>query len=441
MFDWLKRKVPFLGSAFFRGKLPPRPADFLALRDAGMEAEIKREDGASWEMALRHPQWGRATILCPPEQLMPPPELLEYSVGLLPEEKEALLSARSMVALRMESEKAHVLRDRKLALRFLRAAAGREGVGVADHISGRMWSIAWLDDELSHDADLDVEAIFCLHAIRSEAGDERHPVRWLHSHGLAEIGGFDYDILDPSTDLLQLGGADLLRLLAFLILEKQIQPSMDAYEVCHPGGAVRLVEVSEFNRLAEAKYVHQYRDGPDDASHSKDRSILCEPESTGFVGRLFGGGKVRPSKFLSGPISDHTIMHFTGAATEVMADRARKTYAVFSAVAEDLKEFQCPAIAKLGYEIDGGGENEREHLWFEVHEATESGELDATLASEPFNIARMKAGQRARHPIERLTDWIVMTPAGPVNPRSLFPLRAIRMHKDELRAAMRKAQQ
>src|SRR5207248_2514776 len=74
-----------------------------------------------------------------------------------------------------------------------------------------------LDDELCHDADLDIESLYTLHAVTGdEAGDEA--VIWLHSHGLAEIGLFDFDVLRPSEDLLG-RGRDALRAVAFAILD------------------------------------------------------------------------------------------------------------------------------------------------------------------------------------------------------------------------------
>ena len=58
------------------------------------------------------------------------------------------------------------------------------------------WSPAMLDDELAHDADLDVEALYTIHASTTTAARSR--VYWLHTHGLEALGAFDIDVLRPS---------------------------------------------------------------------------------------------------------------------------------------------------------------------------------------------------------------------------------------------------
>lgn len=66
--------------------------------------------------------------------------------------------------------------------------------------------------------------------------------------------------------------------------------------------------------------------------------------------------------------------------------------------------------------------------------------VDATLLNAPFRIARMTAGQRATHPLDLLSDWMIMTPAGRIHARSTRTLRAIRANKDQLLALVREEQ-
>ena len=75
--------------------------------------------------------------------------------------------------------------------------------------------------------------------------------------------------------------------------------------------------------------------------------------------------------------------------------------------------------------MEGGGPNDREHLWFEVH-ACRDEEVDATLVNEPFRIAGMHRGDRARHTVSRLSDWQIMMPIGSIKPTTLHVVRAIR---------------
>jgi hypothetical protein len=121
-----------------------------------------------------------------------------------------------------------------------------------------------------------------------------------------------------------------------------------------------------------------------------------------------------------------------------MAERARGTYDYMRRFAGEFADLELPVMVKLGYPVDGGGGGQ-EHLWFTVHETFDD-EVEATLENEPFNIADMNAGDRGRHSIGRLTDWVIFTPAGPITPRATGMARAIRENADALRAAMREAQ-
>jgi hypothetical protein len=89
---------------------------------------------------------------------------------------------------------------------------------------------------------------------------------------------------------------------------------------------------------------------------------------------------------------------------------------------------------KLGLRVDGGVEDEREHLWFRVH-GFQPDAVDATLVNAPFHIARLKQDDRGIHPLELLSDWVVFTPAGRIDPRQTRTLREIRDHLPELREA------
>ena len=117
-----------------------------------------------------------------------------------------------------------------------------------------------------------------------------------------------------------------------------------------------------------------------------------------------------------------------------MAERAKATLGVLRAMAAEFAEFEVVTIAKLGYPTGDGG---KEHLWFEVHGFGDD-TLDATLANRPFAVD-LREGERAERPIELLTDWMLMTPAGNVTPRSLSAARRLREHADEIRASMAEA--
>jgi uncharacterized protein YegJ (DUF2314 family) len=380
--------------------------------------------------------------------LLPPRMLIDLDPGLTGEERQAASAGGVCVNLTMQGVRGNVLRDRKFFLRYLRAILGGDGVAAVDHLAQRFWSAASLDEELCHDADLDVQSLYVMHNVSKDSSfkvsdsgtppapqeEDRRGGTWLHSHGLAEIGFVDFDIINPSPDVTG-RASDVLRAIAFSLVEGKVKGSAAAYPLARPNGAVRFVEVGEFLRKAP-RSVAELRHGADDGHNSK-RVVLCEPGGN-LLSRWLG--RVKPSRYLSEEMPDEMLVYFTNEASDLMGERARNTYSLLRSLAGELEEFDLPVIVKLGYVVDGGKSTDREHLWFEVHKM-EDQRLEATLANDPFGIARMKKGQRQWHDVANLSDWTIFTPAGPINPRSMLPARAIRAHREEFRKVMRASRQ
>ena len=416
--SWLKRKVRQNGSVLFRGTLPPRAEDFAYLASAGVAVKpMEARPNTHWALRLHHPEWGTAFVASFRGAKPPGGVLIEHSVDLTPADAEMLHAAGSVVSLASEGAGQNVLRERKHMLRFLRLLMGDDGLAAVDHLSQRFWTRASLAEELAHDADLDVVSLYSLHLVHPDSGGAED--LWLHSHGLAEAGGFDFDVMRPTRDLA--GHAqDILRAIAFAIVEGLVTRSVPNFQLAFPNGSVRFVDAQEFNRRAPAEDA-ALRDG-DDPEHNTNRVVVCDP-----VRGLFArwSKRVCAAKFLSRPIQEGTIYNFSHTATELMEARARCTYARMRALAEEFAKFEFPLLAKIAYEIDGGGPDDCEHLWFTV-QAFHDDHLEATLANEPHHISRMKAGDRGTHALERMTDWAIMTPAGIITPRDEVPARRLR---------------
>jgi hypothetical protein len=78
-------------------------------------------------------------------------------------------------------------------------------------------------------------------------------------------------------------------------------------------------------------------------------------------------------------------------------------------------------LVKLAYEPDRARERQeelaREHLWFRVR-SIEDDRIEAVLESTPLDIAALRAGDVRKHDLERLTEWLMITPAGRLKPDS-----------------------
>src|SRR5262245_21574527 len=250
MFKIFQKNFPGIGSVYYRGNLQPRPEEYSFLQKQGFEVSRGPEaPNAHWVLRLKHAKLGEAEVVALRDFKPPPRQVLEYTINLSEREMAEAGAAGTGVTLRVPATRNNMLRDRKRFLYFLRAVMADDGVVAADHASQLFWSPAALKDETAHGADVDISALYCLHAVTPDGGGEPY---WLHSHGLAEIGATDFDIIRPSPDFHTVGGADPLRALAFAITEGHLAPGGGPFDLLAPKGSVRLVAAAQFDRSAPA---------------------------------------------------------------------------------------------------------------------------------------------------------------------------------------------
>ena len=410
---WWKRKLDLRGEAFFRGTLAPSLSGLDGLGHSNVTVEtVKPGSEEIWAAKLRHSDWGTARLSAPRNAVLPPQEVVQFSSGLTEGERDTIIrDAQSVLALEVPSQTGDVLRDRKQFLRFLAAVLGSDGVAGLDLLAQTFWPPSRLADELRHDAPLDIIHIHVFHVVTMPTGI------WMHSHGLSEIGFIDFDVLRPAEELMG-NQFDLLRAIAFQIVEGAssglIEPAIGAEPVA-------LTDAQSFMRSAAA----EDRALRDPEGHSDRRVVCCDSPSAGILGRLFGSNSVRPSRLLSrGMIEGKHLVAFSKASTELTSIRARQSLALLEPFRTEFEDLQCTPLVKIGYPTDSGHDGS-EHLWFEVH-GVSNNSIDATLVNEPFDIAAMKAGQRAQHPVDLVSDWAIVTPLGQLTPRSMEVARKLR---------------
>jgi uncharacterized protein YegJ (DUF2314 family) len=424
MFSFLRREVPAMGRVLYPGAVPLPSDQLTVFRDPSVKwTTVAATQEQLWAIQASHDAWGKADIVCERRPAPLPESMIDHAHHLSGAEKARARLGESTIAVRVHAQQASMLRDRKRLLFWLRALMQADGVLAVDAQSWLLWSPAMLDDELSHGADLDVEALYTIHAVYE--ADDRERVTWMHTHGLAALGAFDVDILQPTPSVV-FNANDVFRALAFAALEGKIGPDTRRFTLAMPGGDVRLVPVDQFHaQAAESDTCLRELD----ESHGPPRAVLCDP-----AGGLFGRWRTRPvpSRFLSRLHSDNLAFAFSTEATALTAERARQTIAVFRALSAEFAELEVKAIVKLAYEIDGDPTS-REHLWFEVHGVGEH-TIDATLVSAPHRIAAMQAGQRDDYPLDRLTDWTILSPFGRMTPRDISAARLLREKRAEAEA-------
>lgn len=418
MVSWWKKTVPTLGVVIFRGDLPDRVENYRYLEAMGITITPTPGDAHNiWGMQLHHPDWGEALVLCPRNFPKPPDDMQRHLSSLRELDREVIRTAGTGLLVSMEPRHNNVLRDRKFALRYLHALMGVDGVVAVDVQSQLYWTPDMLADELCHDADLDVEALYSLHELQHpEAGN----VCWIHSHGLQEIGFFDFSLINPAPEL----PSDLYRSLAYAIVEGTAKVGDQILLTLSPRHEVVLASMRDFLQQGDPTVIASL-DAHIDTRHREHTTVLCEPQGN-WLRRLFIR-RLSPSRALTTGLPDHGMLSFSTTASNLMAERARGTYAVFRNTWEEFfaAGLPMPILAKIGYVVDHGGPHAREHLWFEVKGFAEDA-LDAVLVNEPHSIARMKLGDRGMHALAQLSDWVIMTPVGPITPRNASPARVLR---------------
>jgi hypothetical protein len=430
MVKWFQKQTVFAGSAFYRGNWPLRKEEFYFLRSLGTEiSENPAGEGIIWSLKLSHPQWGEADLICMRNMPLPPQTLIESDTALIQSEKEALKGCQCALSVYSAGAKQNVLQDRKNGLRYLHLALGEEGIAAVDHISKKFWSKEALDIEMSHDAELDIESLFTLHAV---AGEQEGSPLWIHTHGLSEMGYFDFDILNASSSYAG-EGYDYLRGIAFQIVEEEAKMGSET-RVAGPR-SVALVPVAEFLKGSSD-------DWPEiklalEENPSEQRAVLCEPRGQNFF--TFSKRAYEPAKVFTQPVDERNSVPFSRDASSLMQRRAQATYSLLREVREELAPFGFATLVKLAYGADEKkGDEGLEYLWFNAHEL-QPDSIDASLLNEPFSIPGMKAGDRGMHPIDRLTDWQIMTPGNGINPRRTADLRYIRENREALEKALRES--
>jgi hypothetical protein len=252
MWPFLDSPVVHGGVVLYRGPIAPPIEQVLGLAPQALTAaRVDPPAGTDghWAVRLTHAIWGEAVVVSPRETAVPGEDTIRWGThNLSVEERE--LAGRAEVALVVlaTSPERDVLRSRKALLRWLHLLMALDGLVAVDLTSELFWSPAMLEDELAHDAALDVEALYTIHAVYDDTHEDR-AVFWLHTHGLEALGAFDVDVLRPSPWLAE-QAADPMRALAFAALEGLVTPNTTRFHLGSPGGVVDFVPVRMFDASA-----------------------------------------------------------------------------------------------------------------------------------------------------------------------------------------------
>lgn len=406
----------------FRESVPPSPELLKSLNPV----EIEEFDDGTWSAKLESVKGCYVWIRSNPKPSGSLDVDIRFSPGLSDDERNQLSQVRCGWNVLIDPGRGPILTTRKQSLiamgKIFRTI--RTGLGFYSFDSFRVWSLAMLSDELMTTAGLDVDALYGIHPVLNPDGS-----RWVHTHGLAALGGFDIDLINPSDEMLDMAQT-LIRALAFAIIEGSIVIDEPEFQIAHPDGIIRMVPVREFDELVDPKF-KGIRES--DKNHIENRAVVCEPKlKKSILG--FGKGKLEPSKFVRGSVNERTVFAMSKTATDLISQRAQETYPLLVKLMGEFESLQLPVLAKVACRVDSGEHDE--HIWFEVHGADANG-IDATCVNQPYEVSGLKQGDRGRHGIGMITEWQMQTPIGSIAPNQLGPIRHIRKNRAQLEEMMR----
>ena len=320
--------------------------------------------------------------------------------GVLDEDRESAMAASWTMGTCTAFPERPVA-DFHAQLKMLQAVAP-DAVCVLDTNSGTPRSAQWLHDMAGSIAPPPLESLYAIHWV----GDEGYA--WLHTHGLERCGSIELDIVDVPADFAGLA-AQLINVVSAKFIEDGV-PDEDA--VFYAGQDIELLWLPWQKGVEVApRGVPGGRADRDDEAH------------TGRRGLLFAPGYKSPVVYRT-ILEDNPLLYLSNMATTRAALLAKERLDRFRALLARYGDDQWLFLIKLGYATDGGADNDREHLWFQVH-AMEDTTVDATLLNNPYDIERLQEGQRDVHDLALMSDWSIMCGLGSFTPSTVGELERI----------------
>lgn len=434
---------------------------FYAAAQPPSSAEVQRRFGnrgvriralppgprGSWGFEIDHPEWGEACIAGIAERPDVSPLAIQISNRLLPEEKEHALAARSVLAVITSEREGHAPEDRKFLLRFLEVLLDPASPHATsfDCRARTLWSAAALREELAHDADLDIHALIEMHgASKHPPKLEREPhgrgivpprVDWFHSHGLADLGSYDFEILQPAPILL-LDGFEVLRGLAHRLLYGSIEPGAPRQTLFVPGGDIALLDVARFEREGpREERALRVRLPQGDAHDGPRRVVVCDPLVAADPStQRTQHWPIRASRAMRRLPAASSVIDFPPCVTALLAERAQKTAPALRAIVEEhaneLLETIVQVFCPMGAPDSG---QPWQILWFELERFENDQTFTGKVRFEPQGSSDYKRGQRMTFGVEDLANWRVWSPLGPITPYDRTAARAFQKILPHLR--------
>ncbi|MSR74060.1 MAG: DUF2314 domain-containing protein [Planctomycetes bacterium] len=236
-------------------------------------------------------------------------------------------------------------------------------------------------------------ALFAIHTLPGRGGN------WIHTHGLSRAGIPELELLCvPADD--QGEATDLLEAAADALLNGA-EPTNEGLLQLGDEVAVRLMGAAEALPLLAEDCAGGLKDR---GEHPTNSWVLLDPDSVGT-----------PRTAISRMASD-VVLYKSADETKRQKEFSHHRFGVFGQLFALRRNIGWQFHVKLAFERASSHEFS-EYLWFEALEL-KPGWIRGKLLSAPRDVPALVAGSESWQPLERLTDWIIVTPEGSYDPET-----------------------
>lgn len=325
----------------------------------------------------------------------------ELSSGMIadglwhPEERERGLAAKWLVGVETFLDPKAPQASFQAQLRVLAHACVPGLVAVYDDNALVVRSGRQILDLALSDVPSRLSTLYAIHSVGGRGGS------WLHTHGLGRAGLPEIELIAMPGDYLR-EGYELLDAVADGLMAG-LTPAADGILSLHDDLQVRALPLEDAASFLPSDCAGGVEDRVgDEGSHGGRRLVLLDARDPGpplrVLTRLADGGSVYKAR----------------GETDRQAALARGRWGIFGQLFTLRRGGSWRFHVKVGFA--GATEPDlRENLWFEVLDLR-PGEIRGRLISEPRHVADLRAEEVSWLPVDRLTDWLIVTPEGCYDP-------------------------
>ena len=320
------------------------------------------------------------------------------------EEKEKLKEARWALTIAMkfnnDSKKSYHL-QLKLATSMVPNV-----IGIMDESAEKMLSGRWAKMTANSNVTPGADDLYSVQAVQDKNGEV-----WLHTHGLCRCGITELEILQSNNESYNYH-YNIITTFASYLIDKKEEFRGSAYIGMLSNKQPIVVTCESWTKgLKEYKNLELGNVKDRKKGHNSKTSIIFiyKNQEDEKNKRLT---KVPEFNELWG---DNPIFFISNEETARMKALAMER---FDIVKEEANKTENKICIKIGLPV--GGDNEFEHIWFELIEFEED-RFKAKLLQKPYNV-KMREGTEDWYTVDDVTDWVIYTSDFAINPSNAFLL-------------------